>query len=159
MSPALADRFVTMNHQGSPSKLLQMNIRRKACWCLTWRLCHNKHCCFYYLSLSLCVSPVFSVSHNSLCRKSYSQHSYGEDQVARNWNLWPTARRLNLEGDSPALVQRLWPQQPALLQPQERLGTRTTHLSTYRKWQPTPVLLPGKSHGRRSLVGCSSCSR
>ena len=24
-----------------------------------------------------------------------------------------------------------------------------------RKWQPTPVHLPGKSHGRRSLVGCS----
>ena len=22
-------------------------------------------------------------------------------------------------------------------------------------WQPTPVLLPGKSHGQRSLVGCS----
>ena len=24
-----------------------------------------------------------------------------------------------------------------------------------RQWQPTPVLLPGKSHQRRSLVGCS----
>ena len=24
-----------------------------------------------------------------------------------------------------------------------------------RQWQPTPVLSPGKSHGRRSLVGCS----
>ena len=24
-----------------------------------------------------------------------------------------------------------------------------------RQWQPTPVLLPGKSHGWRSLVGCS----
>ena len=24
-----------------------------------------------------------------------------------------------------------------------------------RQWQPTPVLLPGKSHGRRSLAGCS----
>ena len=24
-----------------------------------------------------------------------------------------------------------------------------------RQWQPTPVLLPGKCHGRRSLVGCS----
>ena len=24
-----------------------------------------------------------------------------------------------------------------------------------RKWQPTPVFLPGESHGRRSLVGCS----
>ena len=27
--------------------------------------------------------------------------------------------------------------------------------SRRRKWQPTPVLLPGKSHARRSLVGCS----
>ena len=25
-----------------------------------------------------------------------------------------------------------------------------------RQWQPTPVLLPGKSHERRTLVGCSS---
>ena len=25
-----------------------------------------------------------------------------------------------------------------------------------RKWQPTPVLLPGESHGGRSLVGYSS---
>ena len=24
-----------------------------------------------------------------------------------------------------------------------------------RQWRPTPVLLPGKPHGRRSLVGCS----
>ena len=24
-----------------------------------------------------------------------------------------------------------------------------------RQWYPTPVLLPGKFHGRRSLVGCS----
>ena len=24
-----------------------------------------------------------------------------------------------------------------------------------RKWQPTPVFLPGKSHGQRSLEGCS----
>ena len=26
-------------------------------------------------------------------------------------------------------------------------------------WHPTPVLLPGKSHGWRSLVGCSPCGR
>ena len=24
-----------------------------------------------------------------------------------------------------------------------------------RKWQPTPVFLPGKVHGQRSLAGCS----
>ena len=28
-----------------------------------------------------------------------------------------------------------------------------------RQWQPTPVLLPGKSHGWRSLVGCSPWCR
>ena len=28
-------------------------------------------------------------------------------------------------------------------------------LSWRRQWHPTPVLLPGKSHGQRSLVGCS----
>ena len=28
-----------------------------------------------------------------------------------------------------------------------------------RQWQPTPVLVPGKSHGRRSLVGCSPWGR
>ena len=37
-----------------------------------------------------------------------------------------------------------------------------THLYTWiwrRQWQPTPVLLPGKSHGRRSLVGYSPWGR
>ena len=30
------------------------------------------------------------------------------------------------------------------------------HSSVWRRqWHPTPVLLPGKSHGRRSLLGCS----
>ena len=28
-----------------------------------------------------------------------------------------------------------------------------------RQWHPTPVLLSGKSHGWRSLVGCSSWGR
>jgi len=28
-----------------------------------------------------------------------------------------------------------------------------------RKWQPTPALLPGKSHGQRSLIGYSPWGR
>ena len=33
---------------------------------------------------------------------------------------------------------------------------QTPHLSVWRKqWHPTPVLLPGKSHGWRSLVAYS----
>ena len=37
-----------------------------------------------------------------------------------------------------------------------KLGSR---LRQRRQWHPTPVLLPGKSHGRRSLVGCSPWGR
>ena len=33
------------------------------------------------------------------------------------------------------------------------------HSSRRRQWQPTPVLLPGKSHGWRSLVGFSPWGR
>ena len=32
-------------------------------------------------------------------------------------------------------------------------------LTLRRRWHPTPVLLPGKSHGQRSLVGCSPWGR
>ena len=37
----------------------------------------------------------------------------------------------------------------------------STFMHWRRKWQPTPVFLPGKSHGQRSLVGYSSwgCKR
>ena len=34
-----------------------------------------------------------------------------------------------------------------------------SHLPWRRKWQPPPVVLPGKSHGQRSLVGCSPRGR
>ena len=30
-----------------------------------------------------------------------------------------------------------------------------TFMRRRRKWQPTPVFLPGESHGQRSLVGCT----
>ena len=32
-------------------------------------------------------------------------------------------------------------------------------LEQIRQWHPTPVFLPGKSHGRRSLEGCSPWGR
>ena len=33
------------------------------------------------------------------------------------------------------------------------------HQDRRRQWHPTPVLLPGKAHGRRSLIGCSPWGR
>ena len=43
------------------------------------------------------------------------------------------------------------------LQPHESQYARPPYWR--RQWHPTPVLLPGKSHGRRSLVGCSPWGR
>ena len=41
---------------------------------------------------------------------------------------------------------------------EQSLGT--TGIERWRRqWHPTPVLLPGKSHGQRSLVGCSPWGR
>ena len=40
------------------------------------------------------------------------------------------------------------------IQKKNRMG-KTRDLVWRRQWHPTPVLLPGKSHGRRSLVGSS----
>ena len=37
--------------------------------------------------------------------------------------------------------------------------TNTNEFLRRRQWHPTPVLLPGKSHGQRSLVGCSPWGR
>ena len=56
----------------------------------------------------------------------------------------------------------LWTEEPGRLQSMGllRVGRDwVTSLSLFtfkhwrRKWQPTQVLLPGKSHGQRSLVG------
>ena len=37
----------------------------------------------------------------------------------------------------------------------EKVFDKIQHPFQRRQWQPTPVLLRGKSHGWRSLVGCS----
>ena len=56
-----------------------------------------------------------------------------------------------------------WTEEPGRLQYMGSLGVRhdwATSLSLFtfthwrRKWQPTPVFLPGESQGRGSLVGC-----
>ena len=57
-----------------------------------------------------------------------------------------------------------WMEEPGRLQSMGSLRVWddwATYLSLFtfthwrRKWQPTPVFLPGESQGRRSLVGCS----
>ena len=64
---------------------------------------------------------------------------------------------------TPVARQIPWTEEPGRLQSMGSLRVRhdwTTLLWLFtfmhwrRKWQPTPVFLPGESHGQRSLVGC-----
>ena len=51
-----------------------------------------------------------------------------------------------------------WMEEPGRLQSTGSLGVGHDFTFTFtywrRKWQPTPVFLPGESQGRESLVGC-----
>ena len=66
-------------------------------------------------------------------------------------NLWWCIHGL------PSLVAQLVKNLPAM----QRLGFDpwVEKIPWRRAWQPTPVLLPGKSHGQRSLEGCSPWGR
>ena len=98
------------------------------------------------------------------------------------WGRWEsdTTERLHFhfplscigEGDgthSSTVTRKIpWTEEPGGLQPMgsPRVGhdwATSLSLSTFmhwrRKWQPTPVFLPGESQGRRSLIGCSPWGR
>ena len=50
-------------------------------------------------------------------------------------------------------IARTWKQPRCPLT--EKWIKKLEYIYWRRQWQPIPVLLPGKSHGQRSLVGCS----
>ena len=78
--------------------------------------------------------------------------------------LWERMEKAMAPHSSTLAWEIPWAEEPGRLQ---SMGSRrvghdwATSLSLFtftpwrRKWQPTPVLLPGKSHGQRSLVGYS----
>ena len=86
---------------------------------------------------------------------------------ARNVHLIPTSGRSpgEVNGNHSSILtwKILWTEEPGKLQSMGSLGVGhdwATSLSLFifmhwrRKWQPTPVFLPGESQGQRSLVGC-----
>ena len=60
-------------------------------------------------------------------------------------------------GSQMALVVKNWPANAGDIR--DRGSVPGSGRSLLRRaWQPTPVLLPGESHGQRSLAGCSPWS-
>ena len=80
--------------------------------------------------------PSFFVAHKTLMLFGYHLHLQTTQRRERGIQLWSMSSSKRLPGKVSELAQA-------------RCYNRR------RQWQPTPVLLPGKSHGRRSLVGCS----
>ena len=80
------------------------------------------------------------------CEKKRSQSKGEEERYTHlNAEFQRLARR-----DKKALLS----DQCKEIEENNRMG-KTRDLFRRRQWQPTPVLLPGKSHGWGSLVGCS----
>ena len=94
-----------------------------------------------------------------------------ENCLPQNWSLVPetlgTAALVYGEGDGTPLqyscLENPWTEEPGRLQSMGSLRVGydwVTWLSFFtfmpwrRKWQPTPVFLPGESQGWGSLVGC-----
>ena len=99
-------------------------------------------CCLSHQSVIFCYGSLGKVIKNSLLRpveKAMAPHS-----STLAWKI-------------------PWTEEPVRLQSMRSLRVRhdcETSLSLFtslhwrRKWQPTPVFLPGESQGRGSLLGC-----
>ena len=87
------------------------------------------------------LNDVILIHHNLLC------HQLVENRVFTFWLLWIVwpwiFRKRSLGGHIFSLQ----------INKNEIAGSFDQHQR--RQWHPTPELLPGKSHGWRSLVGCS----
>ena len=64
-----------------------------------------------------------------------------------------------MSAEQRGITKAMWKEKRKSKQKMDNLTVRENmiHLRHWRRrqWHPTPVLLPGKSHGWRSLVGCS----
>ena len=79
--------------------------------------------------------------------------------------LWKILQEMGIPDHLTCLLRNMYEDQAATV----RTGHGTTdwfqigngvHLGCWRRqWQPTPILLPEKSHEQRSLVGCSPWGR
>ena len=89
--------------------------------------------------------------------------SYNYFHAINNVNLSHISKKAMATHSSTLAWKIPWMEEPGRLQSMGslRVGHHwATSLSLFtfmhwgRKWQPTPVFLPGESQGRRSLVGC-----
>ena len=100
--------------------------------------------------------------HSSTLAQPRSKVKKKREKINNRWLEWTWEKAM--APHSSTLAWKLpWTEEPGRLQSMGSLRVRhdwATSLSLFtslhwrRKWQPTPVFLPGESQGRGSLVGC-----
>ena len=144
----------------------------------THLICKWRQCDFFLTNLDAfdfftCWTALARTSNTVSNRNDKSGHSYLAPDVKGKRSVF--YHRYNVSSEkamaphSSTLAWKIpWTEEPVRLQSMESLRVGhdwATSLSLFtfmhwrRKWQPTPVLLLGKSHGRRSLLGCNPWSR
>ena len=98
--------------------------------------------CIHAKSLQGCLTvTLWTIAHQAPLSMGFSRQEY--------WTVLPCPPSRDLPDPGITPMSRMAPSLAG------RSFTTRRPLSQRRQWHPTPVLLPGKSHGWRSLVGCS----
>ena len=167
------------NHSGTPSptkcqfSLKKKNKRereREACYNANHSLSHSFGLCIFCLFIFLSGGKLF---YNHMLVSAIQQHksviilyipsllSFPPLCIITEWPGWapcviqqlPTNYFIHDSVYMSMLLSLFVPPLPSSIVSTSLFSTR--FISWRRQWHPTPVLLPGKSHRWRSLVGCS----
>ena len=110
---------------------------------------------FYILSFTSMILYTFLIFFSIRCKhwESRSFHFYEKQITSENHNCVFTEQELN----TCYFFSIPWLQYMGSLKVRHNWATSLslfTFMHWRRKWQPTPVFLPGESQGQGSLVGC-----
>ena len=137
-------------------------MSREATSCDLWDCSFNKYLLStYYMPVT--VLGVSDTSMNKFLQKVHDLWSIYMLAGVRNWYIIDIPTEKAMAPHSSTLAWKIpWTEEPGRLQSMGslRVGHNwATSLSLFtlthwrRKWQPTPVFLPGESQGRQSLGG------
>ena len=101
---------------------------------------------FYSIGIQLKIGKKYWIGQD--IHSGFSITLYGKNP---EWLFWPT--QYLVSSKVRVILKYTW---RFLLQ---KMRVIISYLYWQRQRHPTPVLLPGKSHGRRSLAGCSPWGR
>ena len=123
------------------------------------RAVNSKHCQIYslaWVSTHKAVNRLLFI--HSVMSNSLQPHGLAAHQASLSFTIsWSLLKLMSIESIMPSNINIVKCQPTPNLH--DIIDLILTYIPWRRKWQPTPVLLPGKFHGLRSLVGYSPWGR